>query len=449
MLRTPTVALVATAVTSLAPVLVAPTADAATTSTYRHGTWAQSHTTTKAACETMRTRALQSIAYYKGKNVQAGACHRIDAGTGTSRQAGWLYDVRYDRSLPIWRSDSRLGAAPAAKLAGAHSFKVNGYYATKAEATKVEAARITQLKSASFGAKVTWRSGIKQNAITKKWEYEIDYDSRVPSYWGHVEISQRAGVTTPSIGVNSPIPSNVTPDAKGGTSTKVITPPPSDITPTVPEKVGVSGIDISGHTAISDWAGWKDAGVNFLYTKATEGDYYKNPKFAEQYIGSYNNGILRGAYHFANPSQSTGAQQADYFLSNGGGWSADGKTLPGALDVEWNPYGDACFGLTQDQMGQWITSFVTEYKSRTGVVPVIYTAPLWWNKCVGASYAPDANGVPLWTARPDTPTPGELPAGWAKHMIWQNAWYDSKGYDTNIFNGTMTQLKAYASTGRF
>lgn len=446
--RPRTFALAASAVVALAPAVVAPTADATTVSTYRHGVWAQGHWATQALCDSQRTRALSSISSYKGKNVRAGVCHRIDAGAGKSRQSGWLFDVRYDRTGPIWSTDSKLGKAPAAQRAGAHSFKVNGYYATKSEAVTIEAARVKTLEAASFGAKVTWRSGVKQNAITKRWEYEIDYDSRVPMYYGHVELSQRAGVTTPSLGVTQPIPTNVTPDAKDD-STTVITPPPSDVTPSVPEKVGLSGIDISGHTVVEDWAGWKSAGVDFLYTKASEGDYYTNPRFAAQYIGAYKAGIVRGAYHFANPSQSTGAQQADYFLAHGGGWSPDGKTMPGSLDIEWNPYGDACFNLTNEQMGQWISDFVTEYKARTGVAPVIYTAPLWWNKCVGTSYAPDANGVPLWTARPGTTGAGALPLGWAKHMIWQNAWLDRLGYDTDIFNGTLTQLKAYASTGRF
>ncbi|MGI8723284.1 MAG: GH25 family lysozyme [Geodermatophilaceae bacterium] len=41
--------------------------------------------------------------------------------------------------------------------------------------------------------------------------------------------------------------------------------------------------------------------------------------------GSYNVGMIRGAYHFARPDRSSGATQANYFASNGGGWSADGE----------------------------------------------------------------------------------------------------------------------------
>ncbi len=49
--------------------------------------------------------------------------------------------------------------------------------------------------------------------------------------------------------------------------------------------------------------------------------------------------MIRGAYHFATPDTTSGAAQANYFVDHGGGWSRDGKTLPGALDIEWNPYG--------------------------------------------------------------------------------------------------------------
>jgi GH25 family lysozyme M1 (1,4-beta-N-acetylmuramidase) len=61
---------------------------------------------------------------------------------------------------------------------------------------------------------------------------------------------------------------------------------------------------------------------------------YTDPNFSANYNGAYNAGIIRGAYHFAHPDTSSGATQATYFLAHGGGWSADGKTLPGALDIE-------------------------------------------------------------------------------------------------------------------
>src|SRR6266567_4809605 len=40
--------------------------------------------------------------------------------------------------------------------------------------------------------------------------------------------------------------------------------------------------------------------------------------FSRNYIGATNNSIIRGAYHFARPSVSSGAAQAEYFLAHGG-----------------------------------------------------------------------------------------------------------------------------------
>ncbi|KAG9074913.1 hypothetical protein FS749_013479 [Ceratobasidium sp. UAMH 11750] len=94
------------------------------------------------------------------------------------------------------------------------------------------------------------------------------------------------------------------------------------------------GIDVSSYQGNVNWAAQKSAGISFAYIKATEGTGYTNSYFDQQYTGSYNAGIIRGSYHFARPDVSSGATQADYFLAHGGGWSADGKTLPGALDIE-------------------------------------------------------------------------------------------------------------------
>src|SRR5581483_1933978 len=102
---------------------------------------------------------------------------------------------------------------------------------------------------------------------------------------------------------------------------------------------------------------WPTAAGNhaaFAYVKATEGTYYINPDFTQQYNGSYQAGLLRGAYHFATPNTTDGVSQADYFLAHGGGWSNDGKTLPPAIDLEYNPYGDTCYGLAPAALVAWI-----------------------------------------------------------------------------------------------
>ncbi|WP_405186758.1 lysozyme [Streptomyces anulatus] len=203
------------------------------------------------------------------------------------------------------------------------------------------------------------------------------------------------------------------------------------------------GVDVSSHQGNVDWGTLWNSGVKWAYVKATEGTYYKNPYFAQQYNGSYGVGMIRGAYHFATPNTTSGAAQANYFVDNGGGWSRDGRTLPGVLDIEWNPYGAQCYGLSQAAMVNWIRDFTNTYRARTGRDAVIYTATSWWKDCTGNNVGFGATN-PLWVARYNT-TVGELPAGWSFHTMWQ---YTSTGPtvgDHNRFNGALDRVQALAN----
>ena len=205
------------------------------------------------------------------------------------------------------------------------------------------------------------------------------------------------------------------------------------------------GIDVSGYQGNINWAAVAPY-IDFSYAKATEGTYYTNPYFANQYNGPYSQGVIRGAYHFAIPNNSGGATQADYFVNHGGGWSGDGKTLPGALDIEYNPYGAECYGFSQAQMDSWIWSFVNEYAYRTGVYPVIYTTTDWWGTCVGSDTR-FAGYDPLWIANYSASGGGPLPAGWGYYTFWQYADSGSQPGDQDVFNGAYSQLQVLARNG--
>ncbi|WP_208611505.1 lysozyme [Streptomyces bungoensis] len=217
----------------------------------------------------------------------------------------------------------------------------------------------------------------------------------------------------------------------------------ADTTETVPRVTQTEGVDVSSHQGDVAWSTLWKAGVKWAYTKATEGTYYTNPSFPQQYNGSYDAGLIRGAYHFATPDTTGGAAQADYFVDHGGGWTKDGKTLPGVLDIEWNPYGDACYGKSQSAMVTWIRDFLNRYKSRTGRAAVIYTATSWWSDCTG-DYGGFAGANPLWIARYAS-TAGTLPAGWSFYTMWQ---YTSTGPtvgDHDRFNGSLDKVKNLAT----
>ncbi|GAA4482356.1 lysozyme [Actinoallomurus oryzae] len=215
---------------------------------------------------------------------------------------------------------------------------------------------------------------------------------------------------------------------------------PGTVTPAVS---GLPGLDVSSYQGNVNWTTVKNNGAKFAYIKATESTSYTNPYFSQQYVGSYNVGLIRGAYHFATPNTSSGAAQADYFASHGGAWSADHHTLPGALDIEYNPYGSTCYGLSQASMRSWIHAFVNEYHSRTGRWAVIYSTLDWWKTCTGNSDTTFANNDPLWIARYSS-SAGTLPAGWGFYTFWQHADSGTFPGDQDVFNGTAARLLALA-----
>jgi uncharacterized protein with LGFP repeats/GH25 family lysozyme M1 (1,4-beta-N-acetylmuramidase) len=222
---------------------------------------------------------------------------------------------------------------------------------------------------------------------------------------------------------------------------------------------GVQGLDVSGHQTTVDWQQQWNMGARFAYVKASEGNYYTSPTYAAQYQGSRNVGMIRGAYHFAIPNWSSGADQARYFVQNGGGWSADGYTMPPVLDFEFNPYegrtingfyfGNTCYGMSATQLTSWVRDFGNTMLSLTGRLPAVYTNTSWWNQCLGN---PSGFGdYPLWIAAyPGSPTnnAGAVPTGsWGTYSIWQ---YSSTGPfagDSNVWNGDYASLKSFAGSG--
>jgi GH25 family lysozyme M1 (1,4-beta-N-acetylmuramidase) len=203
------------------------------------------------------------------------------------------------------------------------------------------------------------------------------------------------------------------------------------------------GMDVSGWQGNVNWSSSWSKGAKFAYVKATESTTYRNPYFAQQYNGSYGVGMIRGAYHFATPDRSSGTAQADWFVSHGGGWSRDGRTLPPALDIEYNPYGATCYGLSASAMVSWIRAFSNEVHARTGRYPTIYSTRDWWSTCTGNTAAFAATN-PLWIACYCS-SAGTLPAGWGFYTFWQFASSGALPGDQDVFNGAYARLQALAN----
>lgn len=212
------------------------------------------------------------------------------------------------------------------------------------------------------------------------------------------------------------------------------------------------GMDMASYAGTPSAATWTTyaSKYKFVFIKATEGTYYSpsssGAKFNAQWAGATTAGMLRGAYHFANPRDSGGIAQADFFVAHGGAWTADGHTLPGVLDIEYDPYsGNMCFGLSQGQMITWINAFNTEYYAKEGVYPIIYSTTGWWTTCTGNSSAFSKTNA-FWLASINGSTtsgPSSLTAGTGNWTFWQYGQQSS--IDVNQFNGPLSLLQQYAA----
>ncbi|KAI1820508.1 glycoside hydrolase family 25 protein [Xylaria intraflava] len=198
----------------------------------------------------------------------------------------------------------------------------------------------------------------------------------------------------------------------------------------------VQGFDISNYQPSVDFAAAYSAGARFVIIKATEGTTYLDPTFSDHYDGATAAGLIRGGYHYAHLDSSSGATQATYFLAHGGGWSGDGITLPGMLDLE-----GSCVLSTSDTVA-WIKDFSDTYHSSTGVYPLLYTNPSWWSSCTGNSNA-FVNTNPLVLARYAS-SAGTPPGSWPYYTIWQYNDAYTYGGDSDTFNGDMSGLQKLA-----
>ncbi|KAL2829485.1 glycoside hydrolase superfamily [Aspergillus cavernicola] len=207
---------------------------------------------------------------------------------------------------------------------------------------------------------------------------------------------------------------------------------------------GTRGIDLfEVHLPVN----WKNAvadGVEFVFVKATEGIAYRNLRFEPQTKRAVSAGVLHGAIHFASAAQSSGAEQADFFIEHGGNWTADGQTptLPGVLEMEGNIAGKLCHGMTATEITDWMLDFSNRYKEQTGRRPLLFLSAGWWEKCAGNNDTFGA-GHPLWLAN-WAEEMGDLPVGWTKARFWQYSGLSGNGGEGNVFFGGRAELMRFA-----
>lgn len=188
----------------------------------------------------------------------------------------------------------------------------------------------------------------------------------------------------------------------------------------------LKGIDISKWQAGIDLS---KINCDFVIIKATEGKSFVDPSCDRFFQQALSLGKKLGIYHFANNSDNTPEQEADWFVNNTKGYI--GKAIP-VLDWEDNVKSDVAWAL------KWLQLVEQAY----GCKPLIYMSESTvnsynWSSVANANYG-------LWVAKYrdksadynyDMSMAGRNPAVnyWKFYALWQ--WTDVgrlDGYNGNL-----------------
>jgi GH25 family lysozyme M1 (1,4-beta-N-acetylmuramidase) len=213
-----------------------------------------------------------------------------------------------------------------------------------------------------------------------------------------------------------------------------------------PEEDVLEGVDASNWQAEVDWTAVAASGRRFAIVKASEDGDYRDPYFAGNWRGIKDAGMVRGAYHFARPSQvdpiTSVALFAEQIAAAGG--LDEGDLI--ALDLE---DADVPAG---EQLAGWALDWLAEAEEVLNVRPLLYSG-VWFMEPHGLMTSAILATYPLWLAAyQDEPPPA--PPEWETVTIWQ---YSAHGVvpgvqgdcDLNQFLGDEAALAAigYAGTG--
>ncbi len=201
----------------------------------------------------------------------------------------------------------------------------------------------------------------------------------------------------------------------------------------------ISGIDVSHHNGLIDYAKVREAGHRFVFIKATQDNDFIDSLFPTNLARARAAGLAAGAYHFFDYTLD-GTVQADHFLDRVEAAGGIDDALPPVVDVEcWAPIGASIHAVSTARL----RDFVERVYERTGRMPLVYTSVHMWREVVGD--AEGFEGLPLWAACWGCEAPPSLAPGWDEWAFWQNGLVripDVGRLDGNYFSGTKKELNA-------
>jgi GH25 family lysozyme M1 (1,4-beta-N-acetylmuramidase) len=178
--------------------------------------------------------------------------------------------------------------------------------------------------------------------------------------------------------------------------------------------------------------------LGFAIARVSDGLNTHDATFLPNWSGMKANGLARGVYQFFRAAQDPVAQ-ADYLVSQTGPLGAG--DLPPFCDME------TLDGVSASQATTNMAAWLAEIKLRTGLTAAIYSSKSFWatlNNPTGFSMND------LWVANWGVTSPA-LPPIWRDWNFWQYSSSGtvpgvngSPGVDVSVFNGTTTDVQAYA-----
>lgn len=155
------------------------------------------------------------------------------------------------------------------------------------------------------------------------------------------------------------------------------------------------GIDVSAYQGRIDYKAVRNAGIDVVYIKASEGDYLEDPEFRNNYNGAKSNGLNIGFYHFVRArSEEEAVREAEFFAR------VISKTEPNCrLAMDFEVFGN----LTDYEINNISRVFLEKTQELTGKEMVIYSNTYDARTIFSYELARD---YPLWVAQygPSTPS---------------------------------------------
>ena len=209
--------------------------------------------------------------------------------------------------------------------------------------------------------------------------------------------------------------------------------------------MSLKGIDISNHQRGLDIS---KIDCDFVIIKATEGKSYVDKSCDGFFQQALSLGKKLGVYHFANNSDNTAKQEADWFIQNTQGYI--GKAIP-ILDWEDN--------ITDNV--PWVLEWLQRVEEAYGCKPLIYMSESVVNR---HDWSPVANAnYGIWVAKYrdnlpdynyDMSKAGNMPSikYWSTMALWQwtstgrlNGW--NGNLDLDVFYGDAAAWDKYLGSG--